>query len=101
MCHAEPSHFYVQLNEELRSQFNGLYLPIGIFTQFLSEIEQRTGSLPRTPMQCIKNEASQPKPALPSPVLSTTVKSVTDKSASIPSVQSNAVLSTPTTKPKP
>jgi len=101
MCHAEPSHFYVQLNEELRSQFNGLYLPIGIFTQFLSEVEQRTGSLPRTPMQGIKNEASQPKPALPSPVPSTTVKSVTDKSASIPSVQSNGVLSSPTTKPKP
>ncbi len=39
MCQKRPTKFYSQLNDELHSRFNNL-LPIGIFTQFLTEIEQ-------------------------------------------------------------
>jgi hypothetical protein len=39
MCQKKPTKFYSQLNDELRSRFDDL-LPIGIFMQFLTEIEQ-------------------------------------------------------------
>jgi hypothetical protein len=44
ICHKKPSRFYSQLNEELKSRFNGLHLPIGIFTQFLSEMDRLVNS---------------------------------------------------------
>jgi len=44
ICQTKPNRFYLQLNEELTSRFNGLYLPIGIFTQFLSEIDRLISS---------------------------------------------------------
>jgi len=39
MCQSKPTQFYTQLNDELRFRFNDL-LPIGIFLQFLTEVEQ-------------------------------------------------------------
>lgn len=43
MCQRDPTHFYTQLNDELHSRFNQL-LPIGVYTQFLTEIDDRIGS---------------------------------------------------------
>ena len=40
MCQTKPTRFYSQLNDELVSRFNGLHLPIGIYTQFLSEMDR-------------------------------------------------------------
>ena len=39
LSQAKPNRFYGQLNEELNKRFDGLNLPIGIFTQFLSEMD--------------------------------------------------------------
>ncbi|CAF1412820.1 unnamed protein product [Adineta ricciae] len=44
ICQTKPSRLYSQLNEELMFRFDGLHLPIGIFTQFLSEIDQLINS---------------------------------------------------------
>ena len=40
MCQSKPNRFYTQLTEELATRFNGLHLPIGIFTEFLSEVDR-------------------------------------------------------------
>ncbi|CAF2529791.1 unnamed protein product [Rotaria sp. Silwood2] len=84
MCLTSPSRFYIQLNEELTSRFNGLRLPIGIFTQFLSEIDQLTSSSSISNIEAIEQDALQSTSVLPSsssppPVI---VKSSLNKSGS-------------------
>lgn len=39
MCQAKPNRLHSKLNEELRSRFKGLTLPMGVYTQFLIEID--------------------------------------------------------------
>jgi hypothetical protein len=63
ICQTKPSQFYRQLNEELSSRFNGLHLPIGIFTQFLSEIDRVMNS---SSIQAIEQDALQSKSVSPS-----------------------------------
>jgi hypothetical protein len=43
MCQAKPSRIYGLLNEELRVRFKGLTLPMGIYTQFLVEMDGLIG----------------------------------------------------------
>ena len=43
MCQEKPTRLYSQLNEELRSRFNGLALPIGVYTEFLTEMNGLLG----------------------------------------------------------
>jgi hypothetical protein len=43
MCHRKPSRLYDQLNEELRIRFKGLTLPMGVYTQFLIEMDALVG----------------------------------------------------------
>ncbi|CAF0925458.1 unnamed protein product [Adineta steineri] len=40
ICQTKPNQFYCQLNEELNARFGGLRLPLGVFTEFLSEIDR-------------------------------------------------------------
>jgi hypothetical protein len=46
MCQSKPSRLYRQLNEELRERFKGYTLPMGIYTQFLIEMEGLIGPAP-------------------------------------------------------
>ena len=62
ICQTKASQFYRQLNEELRSRFNGLHLPIGVFTQFLSEMELFIHS---STLQAIEQDALQSKSVSP------------------------------------
>jgi hypothetical protein len=48
LCQIKPIRLYKQLNERLHSRFKGLILPIGIYTQFLSEIDHLLDSLSET-----------------------------------------------------
>ena len=43
MCQEKPTRLYSQLNEELRARFNGLTLPIGVYTEFLTEMNGLVG----------------------------------------------------------
>ena len=43
MCQSKPSRLYRQLNHELRVRFKGYTLPMGIYTQFLIEMEGLIG----------------------------------------------------------
>jgi len=43
MCQKKPSRVYDQLNEELRIRFNGLTLSMGVYTQFLIEMDSLVG----------------------------------------------------------
>jgi hypothetical protein len=73
MCQTKPNRFYVQLNEELVSRFDGLHLPIGIYTQFISEMDQlvnSSSSSSSTPVRetdhskhSSSSESSTPSPA--------------------------------------
>lgn len=63
ICQTKPSRFYSQLNEELMSRFNGLHLPIGIFTQFLSEIDHLINS---SAIEAIEQDALESKSDSPS-----------------------------------
>jgi len=56
ICQTKPSRVYSQLNNELSSRFRGVNLPIGVYTQFLIEIDNLIDSgydssqvLPPTP----------------------------------------------------
>jgi hypothetical protein len=60
MCQSKPTQFYTQLNDELRFRFNDL-LPIGIFTQFLTEVEQIIDSLSQVSTKNIEPDAIQSK----------------------------------------
>ena len=44
MCQKKPTRLYDQLNEELRTRFKGLTLPMGTYTQFLTEMDALIGS---------------------------------------------------------
>jgi hypothetical protein len=67
MCKKKPTQFYRQLNDELRSRFDDL-LPIGIYTQFLSEVEQMIdSSVSQVSTQNIEDDAIQAKLVSPSP----------------------------------
>jgi len=46
MCQRKPSRLYDQLNQELRARFNGYNLPMGIYTQFLIEMDTLVSSMP-------------------------------------------------------
>ncbi|UJR21493.1 hypothetical protein I4U23_024577 [Adineta vaga] len=39
ICQKKPSRVHAQLNDELRSRYRGLTLPLGVYTQFLIEID--------------------------------------------------------------
>jgi len=62
ICQTKPNRFYRQLNEELASRYNGLYLPIGIFTQFLSEIDRLISSSSAQDALQSKSVPSSPPP---------------------------------------
>jgi hypothetical protein len=63
ICQTKPSRFYKQLNEEIISRFNGLHLPIGIFAQFLSEMDRLINS---SSIEDIEKDALQSKSVSPS-----------------------------------
>lgn len=58
----KPNRFYGQLNEELNKRFDGLNLPMGIFTQFLSEMDR---FLQSTATQAIEQNISASKSLTP------------------------------------
>jgi hypothetical protein len=66
MCQSKPTQFYNRLNDELRFRFDDL-LPIGIFTQFLTEVEQIIDSLSRLSTENIEHDTIQSKLVSPSP----------------------------------
>jgi hypothetical protein len=76
MCQNEPIHFYSQLHDELRAQFDNL-LPIGIFTQFLTEVEQIIHSLPTQNIEqdAIQSESVSPS-LLPSNIVTTSAPTI-------------------------
>jgi hypothetical protein len=43
MCQEKPTRLYSQLNDELRARFNGFTLPIGVYTEFLTEMNGLVG----------------------------------------------------------
>jgi hypothetical protein len=43
MCQRKPTRLYDQLNDELRIRFKGLTLPMGVYTQFLIEMDALVG----------------------------------------------------------
>jgi hypothetical protein len=69
MCQTKPSRFYGQLNDELRARFDGLHLPIGIFTEFLSEIDRLINSSSSSDRETVhsksdsSSQSSTPTPA--------------------------------------
>lgn len=46
MCQAKPSRLYDQLNDELRARYKSLTLPMGVYTQFLIEMDGLVGPSP-------------------------------------------------------
>lgn len=58
MIQMKPNRFYEQINEELNRRFHGLNLPIGIFTQFLTEMDH---SLQSTTKQVTESDTLQSK----------------------------------------
>jgi len=58
ICQTKPSRLYSQLNDELTSRFTGLHLPIGIFTQFLSEMDRLIDS---SSVEAIEQDESDSK----------------------------------------
>ncbi|UJR27361.1 hypothetical protein I4U23_008653 [Adineta vaga] len=46
MCQTKPSRLYDQLNEELRTRYKGTTLPMGVYTQFLIEMDGVVGPAP-------------------------------------------------------
>jgi hypothetical protein len=88
ICQTKPNRFYRQLNEELTSRFNGLYLPIGIFTQFLSEIDRLISS--SSSAHDIEQDAIQSKSVpSPSPPLKIVKRNSSPTSLLIPSRKSS------------
>ena len=64
----KPNRFFRQLNDELSTRFHGLHLPIGIFTQYLSEMDRLISPLLTSPViQAIEQDAIEPKSTPPSP----------------------------------
>ena len=59
MCRKRPMEVYNQLTEELRSRFDEL-LPLGIFTQFLAEVDQIIHPITSSSMNTMKSDASTP-----------------------------------------
>jgi hypothetical protein len=100
MCQRKPSRVYDQLNEELRMRFNGLALSMGVYTQFLIEMDSLVGPaldalpprhdstpkimervifMPHTIQQQQRPIATQPSPApsVPSSISSLQSKTMT------------------------
>ncbi|CAF0824435.1 unnamed protein product [Rotaria sp. Silwood1] len=48
MCQEKPKRLYNQLNEELRIRFKGLTLPMGVYAEFLIEMDDLVGLVPAT-----------------------------------------------------
>ncbi|CAF1013654.1 unnamed protein product [Adineta ricciae] len=59
MCQADPSRVYGQLSDELRSRYRGLTLPIGVYSQFLIEMDNvmssQTNPTQRLPFSSMNN----------------------------------------------
>ncbi|UJR21494.1 hypothetical protein I4U23_024578 [Adineta vaga] len=51
MCQSKPSRLFGQLNEELRSRYRGLTLPMGIYSQFLIEMDNLMNTEPNYSQQ--------------------------------------------------
>ncbi|CAF1992875.1 unnamed protein product [Rotaria magnacalcarata] len=51
MCQEKPSRLYGQLNEELRVRFKGITLPMGVYTEFLTEMDSLLNPEPETTPQ--------------------------------------------------
>ncbi len=67
ICQTKPSRVYSQLNNELSSRFRGVNLPMGVYTQFLIEIDNLIDSgydssqvLPSTPSNNFEHLAFMP-----------------------------------------
>lgn len=45
MCQEKPSRLYSQINDELRARFKNLTLPMGLYTRFLTEIDNLIESI--------------------------------------------------------
>ena len=58
LAQMKPNRFYEQLNEELNRRFHNLNLPIGMFTQFLTEMDHLLQS---TKVQVTEQDTSQSK----------------------------------------
>ncbi|CAF3785518.1 unnamed protein product [Rotaria socialis] len=58
MCQEKPSRLYGQLNEELRVRFNGITLPMGVYTEFLTEMDNLLNPESETTLQA--SSSTQP-----------------------------------------
>ncbi|CAF2346304.1 unnamed protein product [Rotaria sp. Silwood2] len=60
MCQEKPRRLYNQLNDELRDRFNGLNLPLGVYAEFLIEMDYLVGltpaTIPEIPISRVKDE---------------------------------------------
>lgn len=91
ICQIKPNKFYKQLNDELTSRFNGLYLPIGIFTQFLSEMDRLISS---SSIHDIEQDALQSKstsPTSPTQLYQSIVKRSSDPAAALMSSRKSSL----------
>lgn len=100
MCQTSPHRFYSQLNKEFSSRFNDMYLPIGLFTQFISEIERLTNLSSSTPLQAIENDALAAKSIssseISTPPYSTVLENASKKLSAVSLVDSPIQISTST-----
>ncbi|CAM4877483.1 unnamed protein product [Rotaria socialis] len=81
MCQTAPNRFYSQLNKEFISRFNGIHLPIGIFTQFLSEIDQFTDSSSISPTQNTEKYVTPLKSVLTSELSASPIPVIVESSS--------------------
>ncbi|CAF1053487.1 unnamed protein product [Rotaria sp. Silwood1] len=95
MCQTSPTRLYNQLNEELTSQYDGLRLPIGIFTQFLSEMDQLTRSSSVSPIQAIEQDAIRSQSISPSQSSKSPSSPIISKRNSNTSTNSTSLLKSP------
>jgi hypothetical protein len=93
MCQKKPTKFYTQLNDELHSRFDDL-LSMGIFTQFLTEIEQILQ--PRQEIQPITKVFRSPENIVKSDSTTSVLK---DLPSSANTVKSNTTTAVPTSSP--
>ena len=63
----KPNHFFRQLNDELSTRFPGRHLPLGIFTQYLSEMDRLISSFTSPVVHAIEQDAIRSISASPSP----------------------------------
>jgi hypothetical protein len=89
MCQAKPSRLYGQLNEELRIRFKGLTLPMGVYTQFLIEMDGLVGPTPESLLPVSPSKSKRLEHILYTP-LSFQQQSEEIRSSSRPSIRSIA-----------